>query len=79
MGADKQQKKAEDIDDNPGGYSSPATDVYPGGDISQNEIDMMQRSIEEMEADHCMDRNAALADMRYAFIEKVCDKTVIRC
>ncbi len=47
--------------------------------LSQNEIDMMQRSIEEMEADHCMDRNAALADMRYAFIEKVCDKTVIRC
>ena len=34
MGADKQQKKAEDIDGNPGGYSSPATDVYPGEDMS---------------------------------------------
>lgn len=37
---------------------------------------MMQHSIEEMEADHKMDRNAALADMRYTFIEKVCKDTV---
>lgn len=47
--------------------------------LSQNEFDMMQRSIEEMETDHQMDRNAALADMRYAFIEKVCARTVIHC
>lgn len=45
--------------------------------FSQNEFEMMQHSIEEMEADHHMDRNAALADMRYAFIEKVCKDTVI--
>ena len=43
MGADKQQKKAEDIDGNPGGYSSPATDVYPGGDMS-GETDPMEIS-----------------------------------
>ena len=47
--------------------------------LSQNELDMMEHSIEEMETDHKMDRNAALADMRYTFIEKVCSKTVIRC
>lgn len=47
--------------------------------LSDNEYDMMQHSIEEMEADHHMDRHAALADMRYAFIEKVCDKAVIHC
>lgn len=47
--------------------------------LSPNEYEMMQHSIEEMEADHHMDRNAALADMRYTFIEKVCEKTVIRC
>lgn len=47
--------------------------------LSQNELEMMEHSIEEMEADHHMDRNAALADMRYAFIEKVCENTVIRC
>ncbi len=44
--------------------------------FSQNEFEMMQHSIEEMEADHKMDRNAALADMRYTFIEKVCKDTV---
>lgn len=44
--------------------------------FSRNEFEMMQHSIEEMEADHKMDRNAALADMRYTFIEKVCKNTV---
>ncbi len=48
-------------------------------ELSDNEYEMMQHSIEEMEADHHMDRNAALADMRYAFIEKVCSKTVTHC
>ena len=47
--------------------------------LSQNEYDMMQHSIEEMETDHHMDRNAALADMRYTFIEKVCENTVTKC
>ena len=44
--------------------------------FSRNEFEMMQHSIEEMEADHKMDRNAAVADMRYTFIEKVCKDTV---
>lgn len=44
--------------------------------FSRNEFEMMQHSIEEMEADHKMDRNATLADMRYTFIEKVCKDTV---
>lgn len=47
--------------------------------LSHNELDLMEHSIVEMEADHGMDRNAALADMRYTFIEKVCDQTVVRC
>lgn len=54
-------------------------DIIKRLELSRNEYDMMQHSIEEMETDHHMDRNAALADMRYTFIEKVCDKTVIRC
>ena len=37
---------------------------------------MHKKKTEEMEADHKMDRNAALADMRYTFIEKVCKDTV---
>lgn len=47
--------------------------------LSANEFEMMQHSIEEMETDCGLDRNAALADMRYTFIEKVCLKTVKKC
>ena len=47
--------------------------------LSDNELEMMEHSIEEMEKDRGLDRNAALADMRYQFIEKVCDKTVKKC
>ena len=48
-------------------------------ELSQNELEMMEHSIEEMEKDCGLDRNAALADMRYTFIEKVCNKTVKKC
>ncbi|MCM1386267.1 MAG: ferrous iron transport protein B [Bacillus sp. (in: Bacteria)] len=47
--------------------------------LSQNELELMEHSIVEMEQDSGMDRNAALADMRYAFIEKVCESAVIKC
>ncbi len=47
--------------------------------LSENEIDLMEHSIVEMERDSGMDRNAALADMRYDFIEKVCGQAVIKC
>mgnify|MGYP002519598432 FL=1 len=47
--------------------------------LSQNEFEMMEHSVEEMEQDCGMDRNAALADMRYSFIEKVCKDSVKRC
>ena len=47
--------------------------------LSQNELELIEHSIIEMETEVSMDRNAALADMRYAFIEKVCDATVIKC
>ena len=48
-------------------------------ELSQNELEMMEHSIAEMEKDCGLDRNAALADMRYTFIEKVCNKTVKKC
>lgn len=38
---EKQSEKVEDIDGNPGGYTSPTTDVYPDGDIS-GETDPMK-------------------------------------
>nr|WP_312072343.1 ferrous iron transport protein B [Anaerotignum propionicum] len=47
--------------------------------LSQNELELIEHSIIEMETELSLDRNAALADMRYAFIEKVCEATVIKC
>lgn len=47
--------------------------------LSQNELELVEHSIIEMEAEAGMDRNAALADMRYDFIESVCADTVIKC
>ena len=46
--------------------------------LSQNEKELIEHSIIEMEADTGLDRNAALADMRYNFIEKVCTGCVTK-
>lgn len=46
--------------------------------LSQNELELIEHSVIEMETELSMDRNAALADMRYNFIEGVCRDTVIR-
>lgn len=55
------------------------TDIIERLALSENELEMMEHSIAEMEKDCGLDRNAALADMRYTFIEKVCQKTVKKC
>ena len=47
--------------------------------LSQNELELVEHSIIEMEAEAEMDRNAALAGMRYDFIDSVCVHTVIKC
>lgn len=54
-------------------------DIIESLQLSDNELDLMEHSIVEMERDSGMDRNAALADMRYDFIEKVCGRAVIKC
>lgn len=54
-------------------------DIISRLDLSENELDLMEHSIVEMERDSEMDRNAALADMRYTFIERVCEQAVIKC
>lgn len=46
--------------------------------LTDNEIDLIEHSVKEMERECDMDREAAMADMRYAFIEKLCKDTVIR-
>lgn len=47
--------------------------------LSENELALMEHSIVEMEQDSGMDRNAALAAMRYDFIERICVSAVIKC
>ncbi len=46
--------------------------------LDQNEIELIEHSVLEMEAERGLDRNAALADMRYNFIEQLCARCVIR-
>lgn len=48
-------------------------------ELDQNELELIEHSVQEMESEHGMDRNAALADMRYDFIESVCRDTVVKC
>ena len=45
-------------------------------ELSQNEQELLEHSIIEMEHDTGLDRNAALADMRYNFIDTVCAAAV---
>ena len=46
--------------------------------LTDNEIDMVEHNVTEMETELGTDREAALADMRYTFIEKACKDTVIK-
>ena len=46
--------------------------------LTQNELDMIEHDVTEMERELKTDRNAALADMRYDFIERLCADTVVR-
>lgn len=46
--------------------------------LSQNELEMIEHIIVEMEQERGLDRNAAMADMRYTFVRKLCEKTVKR-
>ena len=48
-------------------------------ELTENERELIEHSIVQMEEEHGMDRNAALADMRYGFIESVCRHCVIKC
>ncbi len=46
--------------------------------LSDNEKDMLEHSVTEMEHDLGTDREAALADMRYTFIERLCADAVVK-
>ena len=48
-------------------------------ELDKNERELIEHSIVEMEHDTGLDRNAALADMRYTFIEKSVAQSVVKC
>ena len=48
-------------------------------ELDENELEMIEHSVVEMENESGLDRNAALADMRYTFIEKVVAASVVKC
>ena len=47
--------------------------------IDQNERELLEHSIVQMEEEGGLDRNAAIASMRYDYIERLCAKTVVKC
>ena len=47
-------------------------------DLDANETELLGHTIAELESETGLDREAALADMRFNFIERLCDKTVVR-
>ena len=44
--------------------------------LDKNEMDMIEHIVVQMEKEGGMDRSAAIADMRFDFIEYVCERTV---
>ena len=46
--------------------------------LEQNEKEMLEHIIIQMEEERGLDRNAAIADMRFNFIHKVCNATVVK-
>ena len=63
-----------------------AAKLIEGGDdlaasleLDENERELLEHCIVQMENDTGLDRNAALADMRYTFIEGVVASSVVKC
>ena len=63
-----------------------AAKLIEGGDslenelqLDENEKELLEHCIVQMETETGLDRNAALADMRYSFIEGVVETSVIKC
>ena len=63
-----------------------ATKLIEGGDdladrlaLDRNERELLEHCVVQMESEAGLDRNAALADMRYTFIESVVASSVVKC
>lgn len=46
--------------------------------LDQNEKETLEHIVLQMEKERGLDRSAAIADMRFAYIQKVCDRCVIK-
>ena len=46
--------------------------------LDKNEKEMLEHIVLQMESERGLDRSAAIADMRFEFIEKLCEKTVTK-
>lgn len=46
--------------------------------LDQNEEETLEHIILQMEKERGLDRSAAMADMRFSFIERICEKTVVK-
>lgn len=53
-------------------------EIVSGLELDGNELELIEHSIVEMETECGLDRNAAIADMRYTFIERVCTECVTK-
>ena len=46
--------------------------------LDENEEEMLEHIVIQMEKERGLDKNEAMADMRFTFIEKVCEQTVVK-
>ena len=46
--------------------------------LDQNEREMLEHIVQQMETEREVDRSAAIADMRFDFIERLCEQTVVK-
>lgn len=46
--------------------------------LDDSEKEILEHIIKQMEKERGLDRNAAIADMRFSFIERVCSQTVVK-
>lgn len=53
-------------------------DVRGALKLSSNEFEMVEHIISQMEQERGLDRCAAMADMRFSFIRRLCAKTVVK-
>ena len=46
--------------------------------LDENEMETLEHIVQQMEAERQLDRSAAIADMRFDFIERLCEHTVVK-